>query len=390
MPRPGFSLVPLPQRISGREAVEMVTERFKASGCTEAEAIDWLTDQVRQRKVKLQWTAGDPELFGGLHLTGEGITSVPRLRPSARTIDEVDFGVGLAIDALNWSAGELWRRLRFPKSVARDRSSSEYEALRRLYEGSSGASAFAPIEPEEWVTSELSYQFTIRRASLTAVLDRASVPLGTVRMPLMEAGAVLADRFNVSPQMGLGAIIDAAAAERIEVYGKRVSGPPRREDRIDPGVWMIIARGDAELSTDAVSAEFGDGTWSDPYVFRGDLERLAREMAADSGGGEIDTTTGEDRAENKTGTRPSVGGRRSGRVAADFWPSAKAEAMRWLQDNGFPAANDGNQAKLERHILDWLGGRGCEASETTVRRHAQKCIACYRAQIGAEDQNSST
>ena len=78
-----------------------------------------------------------------------------------------------------------------------------------------------------------------------------------------------------------------------------------------------------------------------------------------------------------------------GRAAADFWEKAEREAMRWLQENGFPTAGDGNQAVLERHILDWLTGQNHSVSEATVRRHVRACIKRYREQVRAEAHNTA-
>jgi hypothetical protein len=66
-----------------------------------------------------------------------------------------------------------------------------------------------------------------------------------------------------------------------------------------------------------------------------------------------------------------------------FWREGDQVIDRWLEDNGRPAHGDGNQACLEKHIADWLQGRGDEASEPTIRRHVQKGIERYRAKVGA-------
>jgi hypothetical protein len=66
-----------------------------------------------------------------------------------------------------------------------------------------------------------------------------------------------------------------------------------------------------------------------------------------------------------------------------FWGGAQSEATVWLEDNGFPESGDGNQAKLECHILKWLGDRGHEASLSAVRRHVVGWIEDYRLSLGA-------
>jgi hypothetical protein len=291
MPIPSFSLIAAPEFITAAEAVEMAIERFRPSNCTEAEACAWLSEEVLQRKLKLHWTDTDSECFGSLQLDGEGFISIPRFLPAARTIDEVGWGAGLAIDELDWSAGELRRRVRYPKPGDREGGAIDPFKLTAEELLARYRKLDTLDEPEEWVTEELKYRFTVRRASLVAILDRASVPLGTVRVALLEAGKVIASRFNLSHQIGLEAIIEAAAAERIEVYGK--AQPDWQTDRIDPRVWRRVARGEATLSADALLGEPRSVAWSDPYVFRGDLERLVRELAGGSAAAETETGPAE-------------------------------------------------------------------------------------------------
>ena len=83
----------------------------------------------------------------------------------------------------------------------------------------SGQPSVARDEPEEWVAEKLTYGFTVKRLSLVAILNTGSVPLGTARVLLSEAGEVIGCRYNVSRRIGLEAIVEAAAAGRIEVYG---------------------------------------------------------------------------------------------------------------------------------------------------------------------------
>lgn len=230
---------------------------------------------------------------------------------------------------------------------------------------------------KEWVTEELTYSFAVKRASLASALD-------PVRVPLAEAAGIIANHLSVSIEMGLDIIVEAAATKRIRVYGT-----PEHKwqgDRIRARVWRKIGRGEARFSTEPSDGGSASGSWSNPYVFRADLEQLLREVG-DGIGSKTGAKVVGDCAERETSAE-LANGRRAGRAPADFWEEAEGEAMRWLQDNGFPAPNDGNQAKLERHILDWLAERKHEASEATVRRHVRRCIARYRDQIGAEDQNA--
>jgi hypothetical protein len=75
--------------------------------------------------------------------------------------------------------------------------------------------------------------------------------------------------------------------------------------------------------------------------------------------------------------------RRGGRTEASFWAEASRIALRWLDVEGFPAPYDGNQAKFERHIANWLSARGHNASESAIRRHAVKWIAEKKSDLGA-------
>jgi hypothetical protein len=65
-----------------------------------------------------------------------------------------------------------------------------------------------------------------------------------------------------------------------------------------------------------------------------------------------------------------------------FWPEAREVTHTWLTDNGCPAPNDGNQARLERFMSEWIGNQGYEASESAIRRHVSDWIAEYRKELG--------
>jgi hypothetical protein len=286
---PGFSLILPPETITAAEAVEMVMERFNGSGCTEAEASGWLTAQVRDGKLKLFWLASNPEYLNGLNLTGEGFIFIPRV-PEARATDEID-----------WAAGELRRRVRYPKTfdprpVDVDPFKMTPDELSARY-GFRSSGSFHEREPEEWVTEELRYPFKAKRSSVVAILDRASMPLGAVPVRLSEAAAILAGRFNVSARIGRDAILEAAAAGRIEIYGTSPSKLPALPGQVDPiqsWVWQQVLRGEATLSDDgsALSAKAFNNkpaTWSELYVFRADLERLIRDLAGDRTAAEAET-----------------------------------------------------------------------------------------------------
>ena len=92
------------------------------------------------------------------------------------------------------------------------------------------------------MTEELRYPFRVKRSSLIAILDRASMPLGTVPVRLSAAAAIVASRFNVSARIGRDAIIEAAAAGRIEIYGTSPSKLPALPGQVDTiGLWVSAA-----------------------------------------------------------------------------------------------------------------------------------------------------
>jgi hypothetical protein len=74
--------------------------------------------------------------------------------------------------------------------------------------------------------------------------------------------------------------------------------------------------------------------------------------------------------------------RRRGRIPKPVWNAAEAKAMQWLDDNGYPEPGDGGQAKLEKHIADWLAQRGHHPVESTIRSHVTGWIEIYRARLG--------
>jgi hypothetical protein len=79
---------------------------------------------------------------------------------------------------------------------------------------------------------------------------------------------------------------------------------------------------------------------------------------------------GRKRVQQSRGSRP-------------FWREGNKEIDRWLEENGCPERGDGNQARLEKHIADWLQNGGHEAGEATIRRHVQDGIERHRAKVGA-------
>jgi hypothetical protein len=73
------------------------------------------------------------------------------------------------------------------------------------------------------------------------------------------------------------------------------------------------------------------------------------------------------------------GGHHKGRIPKPIWKAAEIEAKQWLDDNGCPEPGDGEQAKLERHIADWLALRGHHPAESTVRLHVGVWIGKFQA-----------
>jgi hypothetical protein len=79
----------------------------------------------------------------------------------------------------------------------------------------------------------------------------------------------------------------------------------------------------------------------------------------------------------ETDRRPSS--RRRGRIPQPVWKKAKAEAMRWLDENSLPEPGDGGKANLEKHIADWLKQSELYPAESTVRLYVTGWIDEYRA-----------
>jgi len=67
-----------------------------------------------------------------------------------------------------------------------------------------------------------------------------------------------------------------------------------------------------------------------------------------------------------------------------FWDKVRVEALKWLDEKGYPEPGDGGQAKLEKHIANWLGFRGHNASTSTIRSHVVGWIRKFRDNPEAE------
>ena len=95
---------------------------------------------------------------------------------------------------------------------------------------------------------------------------------------------------------------------------------------------------------------------------------------------EAEFSTRRDRRLNEAGSETRV--HRPPSREKPFWSAAKKVGMEWLEENGCPQKGDGNQAQLEKHIADWLSGRGYDAAENTIRRHVKGWMEEFRERIG--------
>jgi hypothetical protein len=140
--------------ISAAEAVELVMDRFRSFGWTLGEVSAWLSGLVRDEKLKLWWTDKSPEARGGktvLYLTREDRVSVP------------GFPLAWAIDRLDWTSGELRRRLRIPMLDLARLTPEE----RLVFHN--------PSEPRERGIAEQRYPFRVGLTELTAILNSVAV-----------------------------------------------------------------------------------------------------------------------------------------------------------------------------------------------------------------------
>jgi len=66
-----------------------------------------------------------------------------------------------------------------------------------------------------------------------------------------------------------------------------------------------------------------------------------------------------------------------------YWEEAHRVAMAWLDEHGYPKAGDHGQAKLVKHVMQWLSDRDHEPGELTVRRYVAGWIEEYKRMVGA-------
>jgi hypothetical protein len=148
----------------------------------------------------------------------------------------------------------------------------------------------------------------------------------------------------------VSALVDVLSVGRARALGSRKADGPI--EPIDPVEFTRVRI----FHLDAVNERTKEVVWYDVRVSSKDLLELRQWVKAEA----------------------STPARKQGRASAPFWTDARAEVKTWLEDYGCPAPNDGNQAKLERHISDWLSERGHNPGEATIRRYVGKWIQEFR------------
>lgn len=226
--------------IEPRDAIRLLRDAF---GCSGEEAAQFLCDRWISGEITPHFIAGEPPAGVDPHIA-------------------------------DWFAGEV----RLPEKWLPRRAISE------------------PGDDPEWQRIPgRSFPFKIVRPQLEAALKAARAgadlseptPTGLEPVPLLDAAEIIAKRLNISTQSALDAIVEAAATKRIKVYCKPESR--FQGDRIRARVWRKVVRGEAQLSTDPTSGNSTGDKWSDPYVFRADLEGLIRELPCESATPESET-----------------------------------------------------------------------------------------------------
>lgn len=220
----GFSLFSSPETFAGAQTVGMVLDRCKAWLRTDAAACSWLTAEVRDGRLKLSWVESSPEYQHGLYLHGESFIYFPCF-PGAQATDELD-----------WGAGVLRRRVRYPsipdrwggrdpsKMTMFDRLERDKE-LRARHEPSalellsSNRGAAPHAGSEEWITKELIFPFRVERASLAGVLDRVSRDIPVTDRAKGEPGECGCWRDSAEEQEAAQTAPDLLAAYRTKMRG---------------------------------------------------------------------------------------------------------------------------------------------------------------------------
>lgn len=205
MPISEVSRSPAERFISASEAVDMVMSRFRPCGCTAVEVYAWLSEQVRDGKLNLRWTDKSPDERSGkaLYLTGEDRIFV-RGYPQA-----------WAVHTLDWSVGELRRRLRISMFDVARLTAEE----RQAFDG--------PWDRRERGTAELRYGFQVALVELIAILDLVAVPRS-------EAGARSARDQEHRSNPGVPVGVEAIAQIKSNTSG--LAGPMKvgRSRKPDP------------------------------------------------------------------------------------------------------------------------------------------------------------
>jgi hypothetical protein len=194
MPISEVSLIRAERFISAAEAVDMVMSRFRPCRCTAVEVCAWLSEQVRAGKLNLWWTDKSPDERSGkaLYLTGEDRIFV-RGYPQA-----------WAVDTLDWTVGELRRRLRISMFDVARLTAEE----RLAFDG--------PWDRRERGTAERRYGFQVALAELLAILD-------WVAAPRSEAGAGSARDQEHRSNPGVPVGVEAVTQIKTKTFG--LAGP---------------------------------------------------------------------------------------------------------------------------------------------------------------------
>jgi len=70
-----------------------------------------------------------------------------------------------------------------------------------------------------------------------------------------------------------------------------------------------------------------------------------------------------------------------GRSPTPVWKKIFPKMREWLVENGVPARGDGEQAKLEEQVQEWVEGMGKSFAESTIRAHVRNAINQRREEL---------
>jgi hypothetical protein len=193
MPISEVSRIRAEKIISAAEAVDIVMNRFRPCRCTAVEVCVWLSEQVRDGKLNLWWTGKSPDERSGkaLYLTGEDRIFVR------------GFQRAWAVDTLDWTVGELRRRLRIPMFDPTRLTPEERLAFDGRWDRREG-------------TLELRYGFQVALAELIAILDSVAAPRSEAG-----AGSTRDQEYRSNPGLPVG----VEAVTQIKTKTSSLAGP---------------------------------------------------------------------------------------------------------------------------------------------------------------------